>query len=386
MKDITPVFIDTPEKLEVLCQQLAGQPWLTLDTEFMRESTYYPELCLLQIATPELIACIDPLALDSLEPLLDILYDQDILKILHASHQDLEIFFHLRGTVPAPVFDTQLAAPLLGYPQQAGYAILVQQVLGIPLGKGHARTDWSQRPLSPAQLRYAADDVRYLVELYLALRQQLEQHGRLDWLTQDFAQLAEASRYQVEPEQAWKKIRSAARLQGRALAILQALAAWREQTARQQNKPRSRILRDDALTDLARLAPATQAELNQIRSLHQRSQTSYGAQLLEIIQQAGSLPPPTQNQKKIPRKISSTQETVVTLLEVIIQHLGQINDINPQTLATRKELEQWLLSPDDSVLNQGWRGKLIGQHLHDAFDGRLALQISQGELHLITVD
>ena len=165
------IYIDTPTTLERFCSELRLQiesnPWLALDTEFMRERTYHPQLCLLQVGTLDSIACIDPLRLDNLDPLLDIIYDARVTKVFHAAHQDLEIFYLLRKAVPTPIFDTQLAAPLLGHPNQAGYAVLVQNILGVTLHKGHARTDWSRRPLSEAQLSYAADDVRYLGQIYV---------------------------------------------------------------------------------------------------------------------------------------------------------------------------------------------------------------------------
>jgi ribonuclease D len=177
--DLPTQFVNSSEQLEKLCQQLSGCHWMALDTEFMREKTYSPQFCLLQIATSDCVACIDPLAIDSLDPLLDIIYRTDIVKIFHASRQDLEIFYNLRGAVPSPIFDTQIAAPILGQADQIGYANLVKALLSVDLQKTHSRTDWSHRPLSPEQLEYAADDVVYLAQLYKGMTEQLQESGEL---------------------------------------------------------------------------------------------------------------------------------------------------------------------------------------------------------------
>jgi ribonuclease D len=237
MKTLPAVrYIDTSAALTVVCAQLRGNPWLILDTEFLREKTYYPKLCLLQVATPDLIACIDPLALEDLTPLLDVIYDEGIMKVLHAARQDMEIFFHLRNALPAPVFDTQIAALLLGYPDQIGYGNLVKETLGIELDKLHSRTDWSRRPLSDEQIRYAAEDVFYLAQVYRHLVEKLTGLGRLDWLSEDFARLTQVELYSNDPEQAWLKVRGSNRLRGPSLAVLQALAQWRETVARDRTR------------------------------------------------------------------------------------------------------------------------------------------------------
>ena len=201
MNPTTPIlYVDSPAALGDLCNRLAGAEWIAVDTEFLREKTYYPQLCLLQVGTPAVTACVDPLALTDLGPLLDLLYDPAIAKVFHACHQDLEIFYNLRGSVPGPVFDTQIAAPLLGHPEQMGYAGLVEALLGVTLEKAHARADWTRRPLPESQLRYAADDVIYLAQLYPVLRAELAKHGRLQWLADDFAALGDPERYASHPD------------------------------------------------------------------------------------------------------------------------------------------------------------------------------------------
>ena len=231
------LYVDTPQALTQLCKQLQHSPWFALDTEFIREKTFYPRLCLLQVANTQHLACIDVLALNDLSPLLDILYDPASTKVLHSAHQDLEIFYHLRGALPTPIFDTQLAATLLGLGEQIGYAALVKTLLKIDLDKSQTRTDWSCRPLDPAQLSYAADDVRYLGQIYQQQRQELEQRQRLDWLTEDFTALCDPARYRVDVDQAWQRIKGQQRLRGVQLAVLRTLAAWREQRASSLDRP-----------------------------------------------------------------------------------------------------------------------------------------------------
>src|SRR5690242_4323737 len=189
------LYIDTPAALDALCAQLRAQPWIAVDTEFMRERTYYPELCLVQVATDEVVACVDPLALPSLQPLLEVLLEPKTVKVLHAARQDLEIFYNLTGAVPAPVFDTQVVARFLGHPDQAGYGAVVQSILGVTLDKSHARTDWMRRPLPPAALEYAADDVRHLRHLYKKLEVELDSRGRAGWAEPELKGLTDEALY-----------------------------------------------------------------------------------------------------------------------------------------------------------------------------------------------
>ncbi|MDD1624875.1 MAG: ribonuclease D, partial [Methylococcaceae bacterium] len=196
-------YINTPDQLAKLCEQIKKEPWLALDTEFLREKTYYPKFCLLQIATPEWVACIDPIALPNLDDLFEAIYNPAIVKVFHSCRQDLEIFYQSTGKLPAPIFDTQIAAPLLGFQDNPGYAMLVSSLLSINLNKAHTRADWSKRPLTEAQIEYAADDVIYLCQIYQIMVQKLAELGRIDWLKHDFAELANPAHYTVAPEKAW---------------------------------------------------------------------------------------------------------------------------------------------------------------------------------------
>ena len=216
-------YINKAEQLDALCQQISNQPWIALDTEFLREKTYYPKFCLLQIASPDWVACVDPLTISDLKPLLDAIYNPQIVKVLHACRQDLEIFYQITGKIPGPIFDTQIAAPLLGFQENPGYAMLVSSFLNINLNKAHTRTDWSERPLSADQIQYAADDVIYLCKIYTLMCGQLEKLGRRDWLDSDFALLNNPELYQLSPENAWLKVRGKNKLTGKQLSIMQAL-------------------------------------------------------------------------------------------------------------------------------------------------------------------
>lgn len=282
------VFIDNDSALAQLCEQLQDCSWLAVDTEFERINTYYPELCLLQVASNEITAVIDPLAIENLEPLYDVLYDQSITKVFHAARQDLEIFFHIKGTLPEPLFDTQIAASLLGHDQQTSYANLVRDILGVELPKTQTRTNWKHRPLNRSQLQYAADDVIYLGQVYESLLPNLTESGLLSSLDAEFNALVKPELYQPDPENMWQKIREARRLEGNTLTVLQQLAAWRENTARAENQPRKWVLQDFTLVEIARSLPASQDDLSRIKGMNEQVLKRHGTTLLEIIETVGA--------------------------------------------------------------------------------------------------
>lgn len=375
-------YIDTADALLDVCAHLHGVPWLTLDTEFLREKTYYPKLCLLQVATPDLVACIDPLALEDLSPLLEVIYREDTIKVLHAARQDMEIFYHLRGALPAPVFDTQIAALLLGFPDQIGYGNLVKEMLGVELDKLHSRTDWSRRPLSDAQIRYAAEDVFYLAQVYRHLVDKLTELGRLDWLSEDFERLTHVGLYDNDPAQAWLKVRGGNRLRGPALAVLQALAAWRETLARDQNRPRGWLLRDDDLIEIARHMPATSAALGAIRGLHERFIDKHGERVIELVANARRQTPQPLPSTGRPLRLSQTQEALVDAMMAVVRVSAAENALNPAMLASRNQLEQFANGGPDSELLHGWRGQLVGKRLQALLAGELGLYAQNGTLEL----
>jgi len=383
MKTIqTPLLINSNEQLATLCQQLANSQWLALDTEFMREKTYSPQFCLLQIATTDCVACIDPLEIESLDPLLDLIYRTDIVKIFHASRQDLEIFFNLRGAIPAPIFDTQIAAPLLGHADQIGYANLVKALLNIELPKTHSRTDWSHRPLSPEQLTYAADDVIYLAQIYKAMSEQLTKLGRLEWLENDFEALTQNSLYENSPELAWNRIRSAWKLKGDSLSSLQLLAEWRETQAQKSNRPRNWILKDDALFDIARQRPDSIDKLKRVRGIPEQTVRRQGEAILDLLDAATKRAPiPAKTPQKTSKK-SAEKEALLDILMSVTRIYAEQEKINPTTLASRKELERLLNQPNESTLLNGWRKSIIGEKLLHFLDGSQSLSVKNNKVIL----
>lgn len=381
-QNAAPVFIDTPAALAEFCQAIAGCTWLAMDTEFLRDKTYYPQFCLLQIAAAGRVACIDPQALPDLAPLLDILFDPQVVKVLHAARQDLEIFHQRYGKLPAPLFDTQIAAPLLGYADQIGYAGLVQEVLGVALEKGHSRTDWSQRPLSAEQLKYAADDVIYLARLYPELRRRLEALGRLDWLDSDFQALAEPALYQNPPETAWLRLSGAFKLKGPALSVLQAAAAWREQTAQRDNQPRGWVLKDDVLFDLARLQPKKMEQLQSLRALNERTLRRYGEELCRLVQTALASPAQPLPRKMRPPAATPEREALLDVLGAVVRLLAERHTLNPAVVAGRKDLEALVAGEENCKLREGWRYHLVGGELEALLRGEHQLRVDDCRLRL----
>ncbi len=375
-------YIDSAPELTRFCGQLATAGWFALDTEFLREKTYYPKLCLLQIATPEGVACIDPLALDNLDPVLDIIFDAGITKVMHSARQDMEIFYHLRGAAPATVFDTQIAALLLGYPDQIGYGNLVSEVLGVNLEKLHTRADWSLRPLTRDQIDYAADDVIYLVDVYRNLHARLMEQGRLAWLDEDFARLSSDALYSNPPAEAWLRVKGGSRLKGAALAVLQSLAGWRETMAQQRDRPRGWILRDDALVEIARHRPASVEELGRIRGLQEAFIRHNGEQLVRLIAAAGRQPPAPFPDAGQYLKLSPEQDALVDVMSAVTRISGMEHALNPAVLATRKQLERLVSGDADVDIMHGWRRKLVGERLQALLNGELSLSVRDGKLVL----
>lgn len=283
MNDKLVLVEDTSSLLE-LCGQLQDCTWLAVDTEFERVNTYYPELCLVQVAGNGIVAVIDPLAISNLEPFYALLYDTSITKVFHAARQDFELFFHIKGELPAPLFDTQVAASLRGYDQQTSYASLVRDVLDVDLPKTQTRTDWKRRPLSRKQLEYAADDVIYLGQLYELLRAKLVESDQLSLLEEQCRLLNRAELYEPDPESMWKKIRirEAQKFRGQSLAVFKQLAAWREITARRENRPRKWIIKDHALVAIARELPADRESFSRLDGINEKILRRYGNELLAI--------------------------------------------------------------------------------------------------------
>ncbi len=379
---MTIEYVNTTEKLDILCGKILQAPWIALDTEFLREKTYFPKFCLLQIATPDWVACVDPLAIDDLDRLFDAIYQPNIIKVLHSCRQDLEIFYQLTGKVPGPIFDTQIAAPLLGFQENPGYAMLVSSFLNINLSKAQTRTDWSARPLSAEQIQYAADDVIYLCEIYQKIGDQLSELGRLDWLKNDFKQLYEAELYKISPENAWLKIRGKNKLTGKQLSIIQSLAEWRESTAQNIDRPRNWLIRDDMLIELAKLQPVNLPDLAKVHHINERFVARYGKIVCQLINEARQRQPKPLYEKGRPPKKTQQQEAILDVLTAVVRIRADENSLNPIVLATRKDLEKLLLNEDDVSVLRGWRYEMVGEELKGLLDGRFSLKLNYDSVEI----
>jgi ribonuclease D len=376
------IFVNTEEGLALLCDRLRGQTVLALDTEFLREKTYHAQLCLLQVAGNDVVACVDPLAITNIDPLLDIIYDPGITKVMHSARQDMEILFDLRGELPRPLFDTQVAATLMGFGEQVGYANLVKGMLGIELDKLHTRTDWTQRPLDPEQLKYAADDVRYLFEIYHQQVETLVSKGRQTWLQEDFEELTSVATYAPPADSLWKRVKGKQRLKGVQLAILRDLAIWREERAMKINRPRRWVLKDDVMVDIARFGPRDLTGLEKIRGLEPKTVQTQGEALLALIRQARDSAKETWPRLPQGQRMTSEQEVLVDVLMAVVRKRGSEQEVSPALLASRKDIEAVILGQTDVPILHGWRGELAGHELQLVLAGERALQVLDGKLEI----
>jgi ribonuclease D len=368
--------ITTTAELEAFCKRLEGAPFVAVDTEFMRETTYWPRLCLIQAATPDAEAVIDPLSPDiDLSCFLAVMADARIEKVFHAARQDVEIFSYL-GAIPVPLFDTQIAGMAAGFGEQIAYDALVRQMLKIDLDKSSRFTDWARRPLSEAQLTYALADVTHLARLFPLLRGRLEETGRLPWVTEEMKAMTDPALYDVDPENAWKRLRPR-RHTAKYLAIFRAVAAWRERTAQSRDQPRGRILKDEAVDELATQAPIEADELNRLRSVPKGfAGSKFGPELIEAmreaIKNADSYAPVIARTGSAP---SAATGAVVELLKVLLKARAEDADVASKLIATVADLEKIATDDNaDTAALQGWR--------LDAF-GRDALRLKRGELALV---
>jgi ribonuclease D len=367
------VLVTDSTALDAAVAALEKAPRLALDTEFMRERTYYAQPCLIQVASDERCYLVDPLAGLGLEPLFDVLTDRSRLKILHAARQDLEVLLHAdpRGSRAAragPVFDTQMAAALIGLAPQIGYAELVARRLGHSIDKGQTRTDWARRPLSAEQLAYAADDVRHLLELHAELGADLERLGRAAWLREDLAAIEDLSRYRIAPEDAWRRLKGLSRLAPRQRAIGRALAGWREQRAIASDRPRGWILSDEALIAIAINAPEDAAGLERVRMLPPATARKHGDELLSIVRAAA--PEGGDADMRRPNKPDAAQTALASRLMQTVRDEATRLGITPELLATRRDIDALVNGSTDSPVLRGWRRDVVGERLRGLLPAR----------------
>ncbi|HEX5163583.1 MAG TPA: ribonuclease D [Steroidobacteraceae bacterium] len=356
-------MIDTADALTAFAAGVTRAPALALDTEFMREKTYRAELCLVQLAGERDAVCIDPLALPDLAPLVPVLTGPGAVKVMHAARQDLEVMLPAVGLVQ-PVFDTQIAAALAGFPAQIGYAELARRLLGVELAKAHTRTDWSRRPLSAEQQEYALDDVRHLLPLRASLLETLEAKGRLAWLEEDLQPLANADALRVEPEDAWKKVKGLPGLDESRQRLARAVAAWRERRAIERNRPRGWILDDVSLREIVLRLPRSLDALGALPEMPESVVRKCGEELLALVREAGIAdPPPPLPRRERP---DPAQLIAVKRLAEISAAVANELQIGAEVLATRRDLEKLAAGRQDVILLRGWRAEVIGKKLLSA--------------------
>jgi len=378
-KHAEAAYIKDKAGLKALCEQLRDHDRLAVDTEFMGEDSFHPRLEIIQVAAGDVAAIIDHQAVTELDHFFDLLGDRRILKVLHAGRQDLEIFSVLSGAVPAPIFDTQVAAAMVGYGTQVGYAQLVQQVVGVVLDKSETFTNWAQRPLTPQQIAYALEDVRYLFSLHDHLHDKLKSLGRLEWVEEEFRRLQGLADEETRnPRLRYQRIKGWEGLHPRARGVLREITAWREHEAKRRDRPRGRILRDEILVEIARRAPATIEALGALRGVQPSHVEKYGAALVAAVQHGLAAKehdlPKVEKRKRIDPETAGLADLLGTALKVRAVEAS----IAPQLLATSADLEVFALhrgkGPAEQLpLMQGWRRALAGEHLLKVLDGRLTV-------------
>lgn len=376
------LYIDNADGLKSLCSELAQGDWITLDTEFLREKTYRPKLCLVQLGNADTIACVDPLAIDDLSPLYDLLANPSITKVLHAATQDLEIFYQAMGQVPAPIFDTQIAASLLGHGDQVGYGKLVELVCKTQLDKSQSRTDWSRRPLSDKQISYAADDVRYLRDVYHQFKTELEQLDRLAWLQPEFDALTSKDKYEPNLDEVWKRVKQHNRLKGVQLMVLKKLAQWREEKAVEKNKPRKWMASDDLLIDLSRTLPSSVDELHSLRSADPGFIKHRGNFIIKLIAEAKATPKEQWPKLKSFAKLNANQDAMVEYLMAAAKLKAHEHQITLGSVTSRKELEKLVCGDDNVGVMKSWRHKLMGEDLKKLLLSHSVLSYNNGTLSI----
>lgn len=355
-------IVTTQAALQSLVEQIEDTQWLALDTEFMRESSYYSKLCLIQIASEEVCACIDVLALENIDIFLEVLANPSKIKIFHSGRQDLEVFYTQYNMLPTPIFDTQIAASMLMANEQIGYGELVENTLAVKLAKTESRTDWSKRPLTPAQHSYALDDVRYLGALYKHMQEALVEKQRLSWFEEECAALCNLNLYQVNAHEIWKNIKGIGRVSHHALPYTKQLAAWRENLAQQRDRPRQWILSDRALTELTQLEPL---DKQSIAALLNAEYPKFSRYLDHIVNQIESLPTTAESGSTLnveDRRLDKQQQDRVKRLMKHIRQRAEEIGVTPSLLANRKSIEQ-LIRGEQSRVTSGWRQEQIGNEL-----------------------
>jgi len=370
-------MIETTAQLEEACRALATSAFVTVDTEFLRETTFWPELCLIQIASPDLEVLIDPLADGlSLKPFFDLMADSNVVKVFHAARQDIEIIFHLGGLIPHPIFDTQVAAMVCGFGDSVSYDQLVGKITGVQLDKSSRFTDWSRRPLSEKQLDYALADVTHLRDVYLSLKGKLERDGRALWLTEEMAILESRETYDIHPDDAWLRLKSRLRKPPE-LAVLRSIAAWREREARSRNVPRSRVLKDDALFEIAQQQPRDAEALSRLRTIPKGwERSSAGAAIVGAVNAALALPKTEMPQPAKQSHAPEGAQAATELLKVLLRLTAEKEGVAAKVIASSDDLDKIAAQGADAEVAalHGWRRDLFGNKALKLISGDIGLR------------
>jgi len=370
-------MIETTAALEDACTRLAQSDFITIDTEFLRETTFWPQLCLIQMASPTLEVLVDPLAkgLD-LKPFFELMANPGVVKVFHAARQDIEIIHHLGNLVPHPIFDTQVAAMVCGFGDSISYDQLVQRTTGAHIDKTSRFTDWSRRPLSDKQLEYALADVTHLRDVYAALKEQLEREGRAGWLTEEMAILESASTYDIHPDDAWLRLKARLRKPSE-LAILKFVAAWREREARSRNVPRSRVLKDDAIFEIAQQQPKDTEALSRLRTIPKGwERSASGSAVVEAVNAALALPKSEMPHAPKPTRSPEGSGAAVELLKVLLKLIADREGVAAKVIANTDDLEKIAAEGEDADVAalHGWRRDLFGHTALKLISGGVALR------------
>ena len=369
-------YIANQENLEAFVRRARSSAVLAVDTEFLREKTYYANLCLLQLATDTEVAVVDPFAIEDLSVLVPLMEDPSIVKLFHAAGQDLEIIYRELGVLPSPVFDTQVAAALLGHTQQIGYGPLVHSVCGVSLKKSDSFTDWSRRPLSDSQLDYAADDVIYLPKMYRIMRERLEAKGRLDWLDNDFAALSDPANYVCDVASRFKRLKRVGQLNRRQLSAAREVASWRELTAQARDLPRKWVLTDEQVVEACRREARTIDELFMVRGMREKLCTRDARAVVAALVRGLDAPPEQWPELDKSLKSEPNVDAELDLMEALVRLRAKENDIAMQTLASHGELARVARGyRDDIDVLKGWRRTIIGEELLDLLAGKISLSL-----------
>lgn len=377
------MYISTDAELAEFCTRAAAFDAIAVDTEFLRERTYHPRLCLVQVATPDECAVIDPLAVKDAAPLAALMCDPGTVKVFHACSQDMEVLLQALGTLPAPIFDTQVAATFLGERLQVSYNGLVQTFCGVNLPKSESLTDWSRRPLTPQQIEYALDDVRYLIRAYAVIRERLEGLGRLSWVIDELKPLGERSHYEVDKREAYKRVKRVTSCTRRQLAIARELAAWREGRAERHNIPRKWVMSDEVLLALTKRAPRDVGDFRSIRGTEQLSENDVAAALVAIgrgVRCPADKLPPANHPRKAP---SSDMESVTDLMYALVRLVAESSGVATAMIASRDDLADYIEHPERSRLREGWRFELMGSRLDDLLSGNMGLTVKDGRVEVL---